>query len=208
MSTVALSFTPAAANLTGLASNATGASWPLSATSSADNLAHLITIRNDSGTDHSGKTALITGTDADGQAQTETLALPAGAGTSTSTKYFLTVTSIVPSATIGADTMDLGWSAVAWSRTVPLNWRQDQFQVSLAVVITGTISITVQHTFDYLSAIGNIQSANWLNHATLASTTATADGNYAFPAVATHLKINSVSAGATVKYYVVQGDRS
>jgi len=208
MATVELSYTPAAANLTGLASNVTGASWPLSATSAADNLAHLITIRNDTATDHSGKTALITGTDADGQTQTETLALPGVSATVTSTKNFMTVTSVVPSATIGADTMDIGWSAVAWGRTIPLNWRQDQFQVSLAVVITGTISVTVQHTFDYLSGVGNIQSANWLNHATLAAVTATADGNYAFPAVATHLRINSVTGGATVKFYVVQGDRS
>jgi len=208
MPTVELSYTPAAASLTGLASNVTGASWPLSATSAGDSLAHTITIRNDTATDHSGKTALITGTDADGYAQTETLALPGVSATVTSTMYFLTVTSVVPSATIGADTMDIGWSAVAYGRTVPLNWRQQSFQTSLAVVITGTINVTVQHTFDYLSANGNIQSANWFPHATIASVTGNADGNYAFPAVATHLKINSVTNGATVKFYVVQGAKS
>ena len=208
MAAVELSYSPVTANLTGLASNVTGATWTLSATNSGDSMAHTITIRNDTATDHSGKTALLTGTDADGYAQTETLALPGVSATVTSTKYFLTLTTVVPSATIGADTMDIGWSAISYTRTVPLNWRQQDFQVSLAVVITGTINVTVQHTFDYLSSDGNIQTANWLNHATLAAITATADGNYAFPAIATHLRVNTVTNGATIKFYVVQGASS
>ena len=208
MATTVVSYSPVAASLTGLATAVTGATWTLSATRAGDFLAHTLTIRNNSVTDHSGKTAIITGTDADGFSQTETLALPGTSATVTSLKYFLTVTSVVPSATIGADTMDIGWSAISYTRTIPLNWRQDQFQISLAVIITGTINVTAQHTFDYLSGVGNIQSANWFNHATMSSITATVDGNYAFPCVATHLKINSVTNGATVKFYVIQGNNS
>lgn len=205
---VSLSYTPAAANLLGYASNVTGATWTLSATTSADSLAHTVTIRNDSVTDHSAKTMILTGTDADGIAQTETMAMPGTSATVTSVNAYLTLTSVVPSATIGADTFDIGWSAVSFSKTVPCNYRQEEFQVSLGVVITGTINVTVQHTLDYLSTLGNAQAAYWFNHSSLAAISATADGNYAFPIIATRLKINSVTASATVKLKVVQGSKS
>jgi len=96
-------YTLSAASLTGYASNATGASWPLTATTAGDGLAHPVTIKNDSATDHSGKTVVITGTDANGTAITETLNLGAGSATVTSTKYFKTVTSVVMTGTADAD---------------------------------------------------------------------------------------------------------
>src|SRR5574337_64867 len=93
----------------GFKSNATGATWTLTATTPNDGLAHKVTIANDSATDHSAKTAVITGTDANNNALTETVNLPAASpAVVTSTKFFKTVTSIVPSATIGGDTMGLG----------------------------------------------------------------------------------------------------
>jgi hypothetical protein len=64
-------FTPADASLTAFASNVTGASFTLTANSSGDSLAHQVSIRNDSATDHSGKTVTLVGTDADGRSQTE-----------------------------------------------------------------------------------------------------------------------------------------
>ena len=201
------SLAPVTASLTGYLSNATGATWTLTTTTAGDGMAHLTTIKNDTATDESLKYSTITGTDCDGYVQTEVLYLPAGSATVTGLKYFLTISTIVPSASI-AGTMDLGWAADAYSPTIMLNWRQQDFQVSLGLVITGTISVTVQHTFDRLSIIGNMQSANWFNHSSLATTAATADGNYAFPAVATHLKLISVTNGATVKFYVTQGQQS
>jgi hypothetical protein len=113
-------YTIVAASLTGYASNATGATWTLTATTPGDGLAHPVTIKNDSATDHSGKTTIITGTGAEGQAQTETLNLPGTSATVTSLKYFKTVTSVVPSATIGADTMDIGWTAAGVTPLIPL----------------------------------------------------------------------------------------
>ena len=59
-------YTPEDNNLTGFASNVTGATWTLTATSSGDGLAHQVTIRNDTANDHSGKTATLVGTDPEG----------------------------------------------------------------------------------------------------------------------------------------------
>ena len=141
------SYTLAAASVTGYLSNATGATWTLSSTAGpVDGTAHLVTIKGDAVTDHSGKTAVITGTDANGNAQTETIAaLPNGATTVTSTKYFKTVTGVVPSATIGADTMDIGWAAACATPSYIV----DQYRISpanIGVTVGGTVTYTAQQT--------------------------------------------------------------
>jgi len=195
-------YTPSDDNLTGFASNVTGASWTLTATTVGDSLAHKVTIRNDSATDHSGKTAALVGTDADGKAQTETMALPGVSATTTSTKYFKTLTSITPSVTIGADTMDIGWNDVAVGPTFPLDYKANAFSVSLALTLTGTISLTVQHTFDDI--FDTSVTPVWFPHASLVTKVANSDGNYAFPVRATRLLVNSLTTGATVTFSVIQ----
>jgi len=205
MRQIVKSWTPAAASLTGFLSNATGATWTLSATTAADNLAHLVTIRNDSATDHGAKTAVLTGTDADGKDQTETLNLPGTSATVTSTKFFLTLTSVVPSATIGADTMDIGWSAVAVGQTIPLEWRSNA-TAAMHVDISGTINWTVQQSF------ANIYSAapSTLPWADIDAPTDMNDiatdlyGTAVLGATAVRPYINSVTAGATLALYVSQ----
>lgn len=206
MHPIVFAFTPAATSANGLANDIaySGGGYALTATTPADSLAHIITILGNAATNHSGKTFTITGTDANGVAQSEGITGPNGVATVSSTLYFKTVTSVTVSATTGADTFDIGWTAVAVSSTYPLNWRQRNFMVSLGLVITGTISVTVQHTLDGLHG-EYVASPSWFPHSSLVTKTASADGNYAFPVVATCLLINSVTAGATVGFRVVQG---
>jgi hypothetical protein len=196
-------FTCAAASTTGYKSNATGATWALTATTANDGLAHKVTIANDSATDHSAKTAVITGTDANGNAQTETVNLPAASpAVVTSTKFFLTVTSIVPSATIGADTMDLGWTAAAVSPWVKLDSIQNGFGVSVAVAVGGTINYDVEHTYDLLDG-----AATAFKHSGITGATASDDGQYIAPVQGVRVNVNSHTSG-TFTFYVLQGDRS
>jgi hypothetical protein len=196
------SYTPAAASLTGFLSNATADEWVLTATSADDGLAHLVTIRNDSITDHSDKTAVLTGTDADGKAQTETVTLPGVSATVTSTKYFKTLLTVVPSATIGADTVDIGWSAVAISFTYPIDTYAEA-ACNVYADISGTINFSIQQSFadvqsdsTYLTSFSAITA--------LASKTADTAGQANVGATAIRLLINSVSAGATVAMYTTQ----
>lgn len=206
MRPISLSYTPADDSATGFASNVTGVSWALSATTPNDNLAHLVIINNDSVTDHSAKTALLTGTDADDKAQTETMALPGTSTTSTSTKYFKTLTSVVPSATIGADTMDIGWTDDAISSTIPLDYKANPFSVGIGIDVSGTINYTLQHTFANIYSSSIIPSTEkWFNHSSLVGATTDSDGNYAFNIMATRLLINSLTAGATIKLQLAQG---
>jgi hypothetical protein len=59
-----------------------------------------------------------------------------------------------------------------------------------AVVVSGTPTYTVQHSFDNPLAVGyNPANATWFNHPSLAAQTANLDGNYAFPVAAIRLNV-------------------
>lgn len=192
------------ASLTGFASNVTGATWTLTATQATDGLAHQVSIRNDSVTDHSAKTAVLTGTDADGRAQTETVNLPGTSATIESTKYFLTLTSVVPSATINADTMDIGWVDEVVSKTKILNWRSES-PATINVDVTGTIDFTVQQTFDHpLQTDAELQGAQWIDITALAAKTADTTASATLGATAIRIKVNSYSSGAELQVNVIQ----
>jgi hypothetical protein len=201
-------FTPSTPSLTGFASNVTGATWTLTATSVPDGLAHQVSLRNDSGTDHSGKTATFVGTDQDGAVQTETIAMPGASATVETTYYFKTLTSVTPSATIGSDTMDIGYVDEFSSRTYPANWRGSQAIIS--TVPSGTINTTVQYTNDNIQGQPNTTAHsrpyNWQTDLGVPTTNATASGStpvWVIP-MAWRLIANSYSAGATVELTISQ----
>ena len=191
-------------SLTRFLSNATGATWTLTNTTPGDALAHQISIRNDSGTDHSGKTADLVGTDPDGDAQTETLNLPAGAATVESTKYWLTLASVTPSATIGADTMDIGFVDELSSHTYPIDYRSP-YACNISVDVTGTINFTVQETFANVLA-GT--AAVWVNITALASKTADTTSTASVGATAIRLVVNSYTDTAELQMYTSQAGNS
>ena len=138
---------PADANLTGFASNVTGASFTLTANDSGDNLAHQVSIKNDSGNSHAGKTITLVGTDANGIPITEVVTGPGPAATVESSYYFLTLTSATPSATIGTDTFDIGWVDECVTATIPLNWRGDVPATYGISGSTGTFSAVIEECF-------------------------------------------------------------
>ena len=117
----AYTFAPMAVSTAAAAAGVTGAGPWATIVQPTDSLGHQVTIKNNTATDHSGKTLTITGTDPDGKAQTETRAAPGTSATVSSAKYYKTLTSVAISSTIGADTFDLGYSAVIKSQSYLLN---------------------------------------------------------------------------------------
>ena len=204
MKPITLSFTPSAASTTRFATALTGAGpfATFTNTTTGDSLAHLVTLT--SAANISAITLTVTGTDADGHTQTEAIVGP-NATTVTGTKHFLTISGIAASSTLGANTMDVGISPVSVSQTVPLNWRENPFSVSLFVDISGTINYSVQHTFANVYATADPAQGTWVAHSSVASKTADADGNYAFPVMGTRVIVNSVTGGATLAYTILQG---
>src|SRR3990167_6111350 len=164
----------------GLGNNVTGATFTLTANDAGDSLAHKVTVLNNTANDHSAKTLALVGTGSNGEAQTETLTAPAGSVSVTSAKYYKTLTSITPSATIGADTFDIGWAAVSVSAWVPVEKRVGAFNIGFGcTVVSGTPTYTVQHTYD--------KGVATFNHATVASETTSQDGTYTSPVEAIRL---------------------
>jgi hypothetical protein len=128
------------------ASNVTGAIWTLTTSTITNDMAHQVSIRNDAAVDHSGKTALITGFYGI-YPITETVTLPGASLTVKSTKYFTSITSIVPSATIGADTMDIGICEISITTLLKNNWHGDNQGICITLVSGVTeIDYTVQFT--------------------------------------------------------------
>jgi hypothetical protein len=198
-------YTFATPSATFFASNVTGATWSLTNTTTGDNVGHLVIIKNNSATNHSGKTALLTGTDENNDTQTETITLPTGSATVTSTKYFTTLTSVVPSATIGANTMDIGIQTAggAMSHWFPLNYRDRIGKPSFVCTVTGTINYTIQQTQNNIfnpilpTTFADIDDTTFVSAAT------SQNGAYETTPTAMRIKINSYSTGATLKFDLI-----
>ena len=196
------------ASLTGFASNVTGASFTISTTETSDGLAHQVSIRNDSATDHSGKTVTLVGTDADDMAQTEVVTAPGTSATVESTKYFKTLTAATPSATIGADTFDIGWVDEVASRTVMLN-RHAGFGAINQLDVTGTIDVTLQVSLSPRDNYTGQESMRWVDTTNTALNNATADlvGDIEPQVSAVRLLINSYSSGAELQWLISEEQR-
>jgi len=76
------------------------------------------------------------------------------------------------------------------------------FNVGLGVVVTGSATFTVQHTFD--DVFNPSVTPTWFSHPTLAGLSASADGNYAFPVTAIRLN-QSAGAGSAVLTVIQAG---
>lgn len=181
-------FTAAAASLTGHASNATGAAWTIATAGAADGLAHHVTIRNDAAVDHSAKTIVLVGLDANSKTITETLAAPNASATVTSTKAFKTLTSATPSATIGADTFDIGWAATGHTPWIDLFPNKAPFAAAVGIyLVSGTIDFDGQHTLD---ASPSEDSVVFMQTA-LTGKTASTDSSFAAPITGFRVDVNS-----------------
>jgi len=197
---------PANANLTGFASNMTGAGpWTMTTTNSGDSLAHQVSIRNDSANNHAGKTVTLVGTDANGRPQTEVVTGPGGSATVESAKYFLTLTTATPSATIGADTFDFGWVDEWTTPSIPLNWRLNAGS-NWFLDVTGTISLDVDFAIQDVDGT-NEADVKWVVvSSSLDDETADSSAFVAIAAgyVAARVRCNSYTDTAEVTVYAVQ----
>lgn len=90
------------------------------------------------------------------------------------------------------------------SSPLVMNLNATPFNVGFGVVVQGSPTYTVQHTFDNLSnATGSGTGfVTWFNHPTIASETINADGNYAFPV--SGIRVNVTSGTGTATLTVIQ----
>jgi len=88
-------------------------------------------------------------------------------------------------------------AGVGASAPIPFDRYVDPAQAAVAVLIlSGTATYTVQHTFDDIWAPGFAPgSAVWFPHPVLAGQTVNADSNYAYPPMAIRLNVTISSGG-------------
>ena len=94
-------------------------------------------------------------------------------------------------------------TGVANSPTLPMDSRAQVFNIGFGCEVTGTVTYSVQHTFDdiYNPAITPV----WFNHAFVNAATANADGNYAFPIAAMRLSITAGTGSVTINILQTSG---
>jgi hypothetical protein len=157
------------------------------------NAAYVVTVTS-TGND-STRTYTITGTNAAGNALTETITGP-NATTVSTTGAFLTVTgvSVVGGGTVGTVRVGFGSSGVTAPLPLDIHGRPD---VSLQVVVSGTVTWTVQQTLDNPFTVN---MPTYLDHpdANMVSQTVNRQGNYAYVPAAVRLRITSGTGRATL----------
>jgi len=73
-------------------------------------------------------------------------------------------------------------SGVAATAVAATNINISPFNIGFGVAVTGTVTYTVQHTFDDVYATGfNPATAIWYSHPVAVGQSISLDGNYAFP---------------------------
>lgn len=95
-------------------------------------------------------------------------------------------------------------SGVSASNPVILDYRFTPFNVSVAVKTSGTITYTVQHTFDDPFGPNGLSSATWFDNddPALVGATSNQAGNYAFPVRA--IRVNNTAGTGSTTMIVIQ----
>jgi len=86
-------------------------------------------------------------------------------------------------------------TGVGSSPAIVMNTNLSPFNVGFGVVATGTVTYSVQHTFDD-PAVG---FTTWFTHPTIADKTDNQDGNYAFPVTGIKVLVTAGDGSATLK---------
>jgi hypothetical protein len=134
---------------------------------------------------------------------TETLAGP-NANTVETTNYFYSIQTISADGAV-ASNIEAGSVDEAASRILPLNWRGGN--VAFNIAVSGTVSYTVQQTFDN-TADEDEHPFTWTDHdsTALVAATTTQNGNYIAIPRAMQIIINSYTAGASLEVSASQSD--
>lgn len=93
-----------------------------------------------------------------------------------------------------------GTGTTAW---IPLDYKQNPFNIGFAAVVNGTITYDIEHTFDDVFDTAVTPVA--FKHATITAQTTNKDGNYAFPIRA--IRVNNTAGTGSTTLTILQGLR-
>lgn len=87
----------------------------------------------------------------------------------------------------------------AW---IPVDYLQDDFKIGFGAVVGGTVTYTIQHTFD--DVLNSAVTPTAFNHVDVAGATTSRDGNYAYPVRG--IRVSATAGTGTVTLTVLQGN--
>ena len=93
-----------------------------------------------------------------------------------------------------------GTGTTSW---IPLDYKQSPFNVGFGLVVSGTVTYTLEHTFDDIFDTSITPTA--FSHGTVVGQTTNANSNYAFPIRA--VRINVTAGTGDVTLTLLQGLR-
>lgn len=97
--------------------------------------------------------------------------------------------------------------ALGASAPIPLDHYRSPFSVSVNVLVSGTLTYSVEHTYDDVFSPGfNIASAQWLSPTALASKGVSAEGSYTAPVVAIRLNVTAFTSGSASMTVIQAGN--
>jgi len=153
------------------------------------------------GVEAAPRTMRITGTNATGNPIQETLTIPSGAGgTIATTQDFLTVTQALPGGGGWTVAATIGTNGVASSPWIFVTNLISPVNISIGVIVSGTVNYTVEYTYDNPNANQNINPGvngnyppvvNMFQHAVLKTLAVNTDGVINDPVYAWRLTLNS-----------------
>jgi hypothetical protein len=98
-------------------------------------------------------------------------------------------------------------TGVGVSRACPPNQYVTPFNVALSVRVVGTVTYSVEYTFDDVFAKGYVPSSgNWTAHPSLTAQTATKDSNIAYPV--TGIRLNVTAGTGTAVLTIIQAGKA
>ncbi len=180
----------------------TGAAVAPLQTSTLDNLAHRITLTAPVQASLAAIAFTVVGTDAAGNPQTEVIAAgPVSGATVNSTKFFLSVLTIQPSATMGGLVLAVGLLAEAIGYWV--NLENTMSAPMVMVNVTGTINYTVLQTpANIFDEVGTAYTALGIAIPNMSAVTTQVLANGGESCRAIMLRVNSFTAGATITAHI------
>ena len=86
------------------------------------------------------------------------------------------------------------------SAVVPINHRANPPGFSVAIIVSGTVNYTLQHTYDdVFASTFDPSTATWFDHATIAAQTANKEAIYTAQVTGVRVKQNSGAGTTTLK---------
>lgn len=94
-------------------------------------------------------------------------------------------------------------SGIGTSAWIPLDYKQAPFNVGFGVVVNGTITYDIEHTFD--DVFDPTVTPTAFKHSTLTAQTTSKDGNYSAPIRA--IRVNNTAGTGSTTVTLLQGLR-